>query len=116
MNVLAVSSVSASAATDRLSPTAGARDFAAQMRAATADTSDAPTVSLGEMVATAARRTSGITPFVGIGSLAAMNAAPGTSTGHLVGWKSVNVADGIPPELAKYGNGRIPPSELETIG
>jgi len=117
MTVLAVSSLGASAATDRLSPTTPVGDFAAQMRAATADTTSAPTVSLGEMVASAAQRSTGTTtPFVNMGSLVATNAASSTSTGHDVSWKSVDVTNGVPPELAKYGNGRIPTSELEPIG
>jgi hypothetical protein len=99
-----------------MSPRASVGDFAAQMRAATTDSTSAPTVSLGEMVATAARRTTGTTPFVNMGSLVATNAASSTSSGHVVGWKSVDVTDGVPPELAKYGNGRIPTSELEPIG
>lgn len=116
MTVLAVSSLGASAATDRLSSTTRAGDFAAQMRAATADPAATPTVSLGEMVATAAQRSTGTTAFASMGSLVATNAATSTSSGHVVGWKSVDVTDGVPPELAKYGNGRIPTSELATIG
>jgi LAS superfamily LD-carboxypeptidase LdcB len=44
-----------------------------------------------------------------------MNAGLNVATGHNL-WKSVSVGDGVPPELAKYGNGRIPTNALESIG
>jgi hypothetical protein len=99
-----------------MSPRASVGDFAAQMRAATVNPSSAPTVSLGEMVATAAQRSTGITALTNPNSLVAVNASLSVATGHNAAWKSVTVDGGVPPELAKYGNGRIPPSELESIG
>ena len=114
MTVFAVSSLGASAA-DRMSPRASVGDFAAQMRAATVNTNSTPTVSLGEMVATAASRTTGITALTNPTSLVALNASS-VASGRGAGWKSVAVDGGIPPELAKYGNGRIPTGELESIG
>jgi hypothetical protein len=98
-----------------MSPRASVGDFAAQMRAATVNTNSTPTVSLGEMVATAALRTTGITALTNPTSLVALNASS-VASGRGAGWKSVAVDGGIPPELAKYGNGRIPTGELESIG